>query len=117
MSKLLWIATAITISLANSLHAAPPNILFILADDLGYGDLSCHGSKDIRTPHIDTLAKQGVRLTVSIGLTQYIGGESVLDLFSRTDTAMYLAKRGGRNQVVVEEPNEELWQSTGNWPR
>lgn len=56
-------------------------------------------------------------VTVSIGLTQYIAGESVLDLFSRTDTAMYLAKRGGRNQVVVEEPNEELWQSTGNWPR
>jgi len=44
------------------------------------------------------------RVTVSIGLTQYIPGESVLDLFSRTDTAMYLAKQGGRNQVVVEEP-------------
>jgi diguanylate cyclase (GGDEF)-like protein len=43
-------------------------------------------------------------VTVSIGLTQYIPGESVLDLFSRTDTAMYLAKQGGRNQVVVEEP-------------
>jgi PleD family two-component response regulator len=44
-------------------------------------------------------------------LTQYIPGESVLDLFSRTDTAMYLAKRGGRNQVVVEEPSAELWQA------
>ncbi|MEN3363199.1 MAG: diguanylate cyclase [Burkholderiales bacterium] len=51
------------------------------------------------------------RVTVSIGLTQYIPGESVLDLFSRTDTAMYLAKRGGRNQVVVEEPSAELWQA------
>lgn len=50
-------------------------------------------------------------VTVSIGLTQYIPGESVLDLFSRTDTAMYLAKRGGRNQVVVEEPSIELWQT------
>ena len=49
-------------------------------------------------------------VTVSIGLTQYNTGESVLDLFSRTDTAMYLAKRGGRNQVVVEEPLVELWQ-------
>jgi diguanylate cyclase (GGDEF)-like protein len=55
---------------------------------------------------------QGVRnVTVSIGLTQYIPGESVLNLFSRTDTAMYLAKRGGRNQVVVEEPNPRLWQT------
>lgn len=43
-------------------------------------------------------------VTVSIGVTQYIRGESVLDLFSRTDSAMYLAKSGGRNQVVVEEP-------------
>jgi diguanylate cyclase (GGDEF)-like protein len=47
------------------------------------------------------------RVTVSIGLTQYIPGESVLDLFSRTDTAMYMAKQGGRNQVVVEEPAPE----------
>lgn len=51
-------------------------------------------------------------VTVSIGLTQYISGESVLELFSRTDTAMYLAKRGGRNQVVVEEPTVELWKTT-----
>jgi len=47
------------------------------------------------------------RVTVSVGLTQYIPGESVLDLFSRTDTAMYMAKQGGRNQVVVEEPAAE----------
>lgn len=46
-------------------------------------------------------------VTASIGLTQYIPGETVLDLFSRADNAMYLAKRGGRNQVVVEEPCTE----------
>lgn len=33
-----------------------PNIIFILADDLGYGDLSCQGGKDIRTPHIDLIS-------------------------------------------------------------
>ena len=41
---------------------------------------------------------------MSIGVTQYIPGESVLEFFSRSDTAMYMAKEGGRNQVVVEEP-------------
>lgn len=44
------------------------------------------------------------RVSVSIGVTQYIPGESVLEFFSRSDTAVYMAKEGGRNQVVVEEP-------------
>ena len=43
-------------------------------------------------------------VSVSIGVSQYIPGESVLELFSRADTALYLAKQGGRNQVGVEEP-------------
>jgi arylsulfatase A-like enzyme len=42
---------------------ARPNIVFILADDLGYGDLACYGRADIRTPHLDRLAGEGVRLT------------------------------------------------------
>jgi arylsulfatase A-like enzyme len=40
-----------------------PNIVFILADDLGYADLGCYGSKSIKTTNVDRLAKQGVRLT------------------------------------------------------
>ncbi|HEX7360986.1 MAG TPA: sulfatase [Bryobacteraceae bacterium] len=40
----------------------PPNFVLFLADDLGYGDLSCYGSKEIRTPNIDHMAKQGVKL-------------------------------------------------------
>ncbi len=40
-----------------------PNILFILADDLGWGDLSCYGRPDYKTPVIDDLAARGVRLT------------------------------------------------------
>src|ERR1043166_862449 len=40
-----------------------PNILFILADDLGYGDLGCYGQERIKTPNIDRLAAEGVRFT------------------------------------------------------
>ena len=40
-----------------------PNLIVIYCDDLGYGDLSCFGSKEIRTPHLDALAKDGVRFT------------------------------------------------------
>ncbi|MCC6586172.1 MAG: arylsulfatase [Bryobacterales bacterium] len=42
---------------------APPNFLFIMADDLGVYDLGCYGQKMIRTPHIDRLAEQGTRFT------------------------------------------------------
>jgi arylsulfatase A-like enzyme len=43
--------------------ARRPNIIFILGDDLGYGDLGCYGQKTIKTPNIDNLAAEGVRFT------------------------------------------------------
>jgi len=46
-----------------SLPLTPPNIVFILADDLGYGDLGCFGNPIVRTPHLDRLANEGVALT------------------------------------------------------
>lgn len=44
-------------------RATRPNVIFILADDLGWGDLTCYGRPDYRTPNIDLLASQGVRFT------------------------------------------------------
>ncbi len=40
-----------------------PNIVFILADDLGYADLSCYGAANVKTPNLDNLASEGVRFT------------------------------------------------------
>ncbi len=49
----------------SALHAegGRPNIIFILADDLGYGDLGCYGQQLIATPHIDSLSRAGMRMT------------------------------------------------------
>jgi arylsulfatase A-like enzyme len=45
------------------LSPSAPNILCIMVDDLGFGDLSCQGANDLLTPHIDQLAEQGMRMT------------------------------------------------------
>jgi arylsulfatase A-like enzyme len=44
-------------------RSGKPNIVLIVADDLGYGDIGCHGGRQIPTPHIDSLAAHGVRCT------------------------------------------------------
>jgi arylsulfatase A len=54
-----------------SKHNNKPNIIYILADDLGYGDLSCYGQTRFSTPHIDALAKEGLLFT------QHYAGSSV----------------------------------------
>ena len=68
LKNCLTIFTALLLTPQEPLYAgeafAPkPNILFILADDLGWGDLNCYGNPAIDTPVIDSLAKEGVRLT------------------------------------------------------
>ena len=70
LSELLFaVALAIPCCFAASLHAAEParkpNIVFILADDLGYGDLSCYGQQKFKTPNIDRLAAGGMKFTAN----------------------------------------------------
>lgn len=54
---------ALLCAAAAALAAEPPNIVLILADDLGVNDLGCYGRKDHRTPNLDRLAEQGMRFT------------------------------------------------------
>jgi arylsulfatase A-like enzyme len=63
MRRLLLATTLLPFFPLAAAPAAPPNIVFILADDLGYGDLSCYGQKQLATPHLDRLAAEGLRFT------------------------------------------------------
>jgi len=66
-TALAWIASA------QPFHAAPgkPNLILILADDLGYGDLGCYGQQLIQTPNLDRMAAEGMRFT------QFYAGSTV----------------------------------------
>jgi len=59
----VFVAGPAVSSVAAATSATPPNVIYILADDLGYGDLSCYGQKKITTPAIDRLASEGMKFT------------------------------------------------------
>jgi arylsulfatase A-like enzyme len=60
-----WLPALAALAIGTPTHAESkrPNVVFIIADDLGYGDIGVHGCKDIPTPNIDAIAKGGVRCT------------------------------------------------------
>lgn len=64
-------AAAPAAAIAAQKAARKPNIIYIMADDLGYGDLSCYGQKNFTTPNIDRLAKEGMKFT------QFYAGSTV----------------------------------------
>src|SRR6476619_5522748 len=57
------IVPAIAQDAASKASSRPPNIIHIVADDVGYDDLSCYGAPKLKTPNLDKLAAQGMRFT------------------------------------------------------
>jgi arylsulfatase A-like enzyme len=90
-------------AVAQTTAARPqPNLIYILADDLGYGDLGCYGQKRIRTPHLDRLAAAGMRFT------QHYAGSTVC---APSRCSLMTGKHGGHctvrgNVDVLMEPDE-----------
>src|SRR5918997_1448451 len=74
---------------------ARPNVVFILADDLGWGDLSCYGRPDYRTPNLDRLALQGTRLTDAY---------SASPVCTPTRVAFATGRYPQRTPIGLEEP-------------
>lgn len=81
----------------------PPNIVFILADDLGYGDLGSYGQKKIRTPHLDKMAAEGMRFT------QFYSGSPVC---APSRAVLMTGKHGGHAFI---RDNKEV-RPEGQWP-
>src|SRR6476646_6456754 len=80
------------------LYAQParkPNIVFILADDLGYADVSCYGRPDLSTPNIDRLAASGVR---------FLQGYANSAVCTATRTALITGRYQYRLPLGLEEP-------------
>jgi arylsulfatase A-like enzyme len=73
----------------------PPNIVFIMADDLGYADLSCYGRRDFTTPNIDRIAERGMRLTQ---------GYANSAVCSATRLALITGRYQYRLRLGLEEP-------------
>ena len=67
MNRFHWLTSLVLVlgfvSSVSAADANRPNIVFILADDLGYGELGCFGQTKIKTPNLDKLAAEGMRLT------------------------------------------------------
>jgi arylsulfatase A-like enzyme len=75
-----------------------PNILFILADDMGWGDLSCYGRPDFRTPNLDKLAAEGMRFT---------NAYSAAPICTPTRVGFHTGRYPARLPVGLEEPIHE----------
>ncbi|HWW64131.1 MAG TPA: sulfatase-like hydrolase/transferase [Sphingomonadaceae bacterium] len=80
---------------ARKASASSPNIIFIMADDLGYADVSCYGRPDYETPAIDALAKQGLRFT------QAYANSAVC---SATRVGLITGRYQNRLPIGLEEP-------------
>ena len=82
-----------------------PNVVLIVADDLGYGDLGCYGCKDIPTPHLDSLARDGARFTDGYAY----------NVCSPTRAALITGKyasRSGINTVLMGKSVERFAKAT-----
>src|SRR4029450_10460268 len=86
----------------------PPNVVLILMDDLGYGDLGSYGGPDAKTPNIDRLARQGVRLTDA-----YANGAVCTPTRAALMSGRY-QQRFGLGRVLIESDSNNGLPASGS---
>ena len=84
-----------------------PNILLFYADDLGYGELGCYGLKEVPTPHIDSIAANGIRFT-----NGYVSAPLCSPSRAGLNTGRYQQRFGHENNTVAAEPGLPLTEAT-----
>lgn len=136
VASVVWVAIVIGISTSppssasGQDRAGPPNVLLLMTDDQGYGDLGCHGNTMIRTPNLDSLARQSVRFTnfhvdptcaetrsalmtgrysCRVGVWHTVMGRSILRR-DETTMAQPFAAKGYRTAMFGK------WHLGDNWP-
>ncbi|MFO0942555.1 MAG: arylsulfatase [Pirellulales bacterium] len=86
-----------------------PNIIFILADDLGYGDLGCYGQKEIMTPRLDQMAAEGMRFTqFYAGCTVCAPSRCVLMTGQHTGRTWVRGNAGGDNSIIQSLRDQDV---------
>jgi N-acetylgalactosamine-6-sulfatase len=122
MKHILTLLTALLLAPLAALHAAepaqrPPNIIFLLADDLGGGDLSCYGNPYSRTPNIDSLAKDGTRFThyYATGATCCPTRTGLMTSWLPARYPAYPANGGFANRVTITELLKKQGYATGHF--
>ncbi len=108
--KFMAVAALFAITLTSTAWAIEkPNIIFILADDLGYGDLGCYGQKQILTPRLDQMAIEGMRFTqFYAGCTVCAPSRSVLMTGQHTGRTWVRGNAGGENSIIQSLRAEDV---------
>lgn len=108
LKRVSVISVALLSMLSSAVHAADkPNIIYILADDLGYGEIGSYGETKINTPFLDQLAKDGMRFT------QHYSGSTVC---APTRSSLMEGKHTGHTAVRGNMYNNEVGILKANYP-
>ncbi len=107
MKALLFLLSSVVLLHSASGAESRPNILLIYADDLGYGEIGCYGGKEVPTPHIDSIAANGIRFT-----NGYVSAPLCSPSRAGLMTGRYQQRFGHENNTMTAEKGLPLAETT-----